>query len=345
MTMPPRSRRRSWRAISRAAARLTSRAVCSWSSSALVRLPELVGAPFQRHVLGEERLDLLRDVEIVENGHLAPIEFDDLLLLGGDDADIVADLVEHRLVVDRNLRERRVERVADDGIGAVLLAQEQRRSRRFLDVLQGRVPLVDQRTDVVFHVGVRSVHRRRADNDAEILGQHPLRDAFEPLLLVGGADLLRNEDLRRKRHQHDVAAGQRDVGRQARAFGRNGLFGHLHHDRLPHFEVGADLAALFERRFQLDSFETDAALAGLLRRHELFERRKLRPQIEVMDESVLFVSDVDERGIQTGHDLANLAQIDISHREARLTLFLVELDEHLVFGQRNGDFSRGYVDD
>ena len=64
-----------------------------------------------------------------------------------------------------------------------------------------------------------------------------------------------------------------------------------------------------------------------------------------MDESVLFVSDVDERSIQTGHDLANLAQIDISHREARLTLFLVELDEHLVFGQRNGDFSRGYVDD
>ena len=55
--------------------------------------------------------------------------------------------------------------------------------------------------------------------------------------------------------------------------------------------------------------------------------------------------DVDERGIQTGHDLAYLAQIDISHREARLTLLLIELYQHFVFSQRNRDFSRGYVDD
>ena len=53
------------------------------------------------------------------------------------------------------------------------------------------------------------------DDDPEILGEHHSRDALQAFLLVRRADLLRKEHLGRKGHQHDVAAGQRNVGGQA----------------------------------------------------------------------------------------------------------------------------------
>ena len=195
-------------------------AVCSWLSSALVAVARIdvddvhrlgvfddqVGAAAQRDVLGEERLDLLRDVEVVENGHVALVEFDDLLLLGFDLADVAADFVVHRLVVDGDLRKRAVERIADDRIGAVHLAHQLRRGRRrvLLDRRAGLAPAVDLGLDVVLDVLVLGLHGRRADDDPEILGEHRSRDALQAFLLVRRADLLRKEYLGRKGHQHDV---------------------------------------------------------------------------------------------------------------------------------------------
>ena len=63
-----------------------------------------------------------------------------------------------------------------------------------------------------------------------------------------------------------------------------------------------------------------------------------------MDECVLFVPHVDERGVEPGHYLAHLAQIDVPDGEARLALLLVELDQHLVFAQGDRDLGWIYID-
>ena len=87
-------------------------------------LDDEVSPALERNVLGEERLDLLGNIEIVEDGHAAAVELDDLLLLGLDLPDVIANLVEHGLVVDGDLRKRTVQRIADDGIGPVHLAHD-----------------------------------------------------------------------------------------------------------------------------------------------------------------------------------------------------------------------------
>ena len=64
-----------------------------------------------------------------------------------------------------------------------------------------------------------------------------------------------------------------------------------------------------------------------------------------MDKRILFVSDIDKRSIQSGHDLLDLTQIDISYGKSRFALLLVEFDQLLVLEQRNGHFVRGYIND
>ena len=304
-----------------------------------------VGAAAQRDVLGEERLDLLRDVEVVEDRDVAPVKLDDLLLLGLDQADVIADVVVHRLVVDGDLRKRAVERIADDRIGAVHLAHQLRGRRTLLDRGAGLAPAVDLRLDVVLDVLVLGLHGRRADDDPEILGEHRSRDALQAFLLVRRADLLRKEHLGRKGHQYDVAAGQRNVGGQAGPLGRNGLLGDLHHDVLPDLKIVADLARLFDGRFELHALDAHSPLAGLLRSDQLLQRGKLASQVEVVDKSVLFVPDVYEGCIEPGHYLAYFPKVDISYGKTRLALLLVEFDKHLVLTQRNGDFCRVDVND
>jgi len=182
----------------------------------------------------------------------------------------------------------------------------------------------------VLDVLVLGLHGRRADDDAEILRQHRRGNALETLLLVRRADFLRKENLRGEGNQHHVAAGQRNVGRQARTFGRNGLLGHLDHDLLPHLEVFADLPGLLDGRFEFHALDAEPAFSGLLRGDEFLQRGELRPQVEVVDKGVLFVSDVDECRVQSRHDLAHLPEVDVPHGEARLALLLVQFDEHLV---------------
>ena len=307
-------------------------------------LDNQVSAPAQRHVLGEERLDLLRNVEIVEDGDVAPIKFYEFLALRFDLTDVVLNLMVHRFVVHDDLRKGASQRIPDNGVGPVHLAHQLGRSGILANILQGLLPFVQQGADILFDIAVLGLDSRRADDNAEILRQNGGCNALEPLLLLRRADLLRQEHLRRKRHQHHVASGQRNIGRQARSLGGNRLFGHLHHNGLPHLQVGADLARLFDRRLQLHRVQADSPLAGLVTRHQLLQRRELGAQVEIVDKGILLMADIDERGVQPRHDLAHLAQINIPYGESRLALLLVELDQHLVLAQGDRNLGRVYID-
>ena len=195
----------------------------------------------------------------------------------------------------------------------------------------------------MFDILVLGLHGRRTDDDAEILGQHRRSDTFQALLLVRRTDFLRKENLRGEGNQHDVATSQRNVGRQARSLGRNGLFGHLDHDLLPHLEVFTDLPRLLDGGFELHALDPQAPFSGLLRGDEFLQRRKLRPQVEVVDKGISFVPYIDECRVQTRHDLANLPEVDIPYGESRLALLLVELDEHLILAHGDRYLGRVYV--
>ena len=87
-----------------------------------------------------------------------------------------------------------------------------------------------------------------------------------------------------------------------------------------------------------------SSLPGGQRADELVQRGELRAQIEIMDESVLLIPDVDERGVQAGHDLLDFPQVDVADGVSRLAFFLVQLDQLLVLEQGDGDLAGGYVD-
>lgn len=74
------------------------------------------------------------------------------------------------------------------------------------------------------------------------------------------------------------------------------------------------------------------------------ERGELRSEVEEVNESISLVTDIDECGIQPGHNFPNLAQVDVAHRKTAFATLLVQLHELFVFDKGDGYFGGGYVD-
>ena len=71
-----------------------------------------IGSTFIGDSPSEQRLDLLGDPEIVEDGKRSSVFLDDSLFPGSDQADIIAHVVQDILVVYINMLERGVENIA-----------------------------------------------------------------------------------------------------------------------------------------------------------------------------------------------------------------------------------------
>ena len=106
-----------------------------------------------------------------------------------------------------------------------------------------------------------------------------------------------------------------------------------------------NLTALAHRLVEAQVFELGRFFACRERADQLVQRRELGAQIEVVDEGVFLVPDIDESGVEAGHDLADFPQIDVAHGESRFAFLLVQLDELLVFEQGDGDLVGCYVYD
>ena len=75
------------------------------------------------------------------------------------------------------------------------------------------------------------------------------------------------------------------------------------------------------------------------------ERGELRSEVEIVNKSILLVTDIDKCGIQSGHNFAYLAQIDVAHRKTTLATLLVQLYELLVLNKCNGYLGGCRIDD
>ncbi len=303
-----------------------------------------VGSLFQRDVFAEKRHDLFRYVEIVENGNVAFIELDDFFLFRSDRANVFAHFFVDGLVVDANAAERTVQQIAYDGGRSVLFVEDQGGRRTVADARYDFFPAFDQRQDVVLDLFVLLSHRRGADDHAVVVRQHFRCDALEPFALFGRTDFLRNGYLVRKRDQYDVAPRERHVAGQTGPFRRDGLFGDLYQDRLSAGDESGYFPVLAHRLVEAHGFEVRDFLVVGQYVDQLLLGGELRAEIQVVDECVFFVSYVDERGVQPGHDLLDFSQIDIADGKSRFAFFLVQFDKLFVFEQGDGDFVGGYID-
>ena len=105
-----------------------------------------------------------------------------------------------------------------------------------------------------------------------------------------------------------VAPGDRQLHRQARALGLQGVLDDLHDDLLPGLEQVGDLAP--------------AAAAPALGRLDAGQHDLVDVQ-----EAVLLQADVDERGLQAGQDVVDLALVDVADDRAPAAALDVELSD------------------
>ena len=98
----------------------------------------------------------------------------------------------------------------------------------------------------------------------------------------------------------------------------------------------AVLGQLGLRRSFLEGIKVLAVALHLL--EILGIRGKLCAHIQVVQEGIALVTYIDKTSIQSRHELAHLAQIDIPHGEGHTLLLLLILCQTLVLGQGNGDF-------
>lgn len=80
---------------------------------------------FYRNHLSERTLDLPRDIELVEQRLVAVIEFHDFFLVRGNLSDVLLDFLIFFLVIDIDVRERIIEKIAENRGGLAVLCKEQ----------------------------------------------------------------------------------------------------------------------------------------------------------------------------------------------------------------------------
>src|SRR5690606_35021155 len=203
----------------------------------------------------ERLLDLLRDAEFVERVVLALVLLDALEEVGSDRLEVSGDRVVRLAALDDHLLEVFVEDIAHDLDEQIGLRVEHRGRVALLDLLLDVLPLLSEVLHVARELLLRRALRRRAYDDAGVLGQHLLEDLLETRAL-GVRQLARDAVHGSAGHVDQVAAGQRDLARQASALVAHGILRDLHEDLVTLLEGELDATRLVAR---LDRIPVDLA--------------------------------------------------------------------------------------
>ena len=232
MTMrPPRSRRRSWRAISSAASRLVLNAVVSMSPAfgrarrVDVDRDERLGvvdddgaAGRQRHLPRVRGLDLVLDLEAREERNVVLVELHAVHVGRHHVAHELLRLLEDRFGVDQELADVRMEIVADRADDEARFLVDQERAGLQLRRVLDRAPQLHQVVQVPLQLFGAAADAGRAGDDAHALRHVEAADRVAQLVALLAFDAARHAAAARiVRHQHEIAAGERDVGRERRA--------------------------------------------------------------------------------------------------------------------------------
>ena len=214
-------------------------------------------------------------------------------------------------VVDDRPLEVGGEDVAHDPHREVGLLEDERGRGRLLDALLQHLVELEQVGQLALEVGARGAVRRGADDRAaaaevELLG---LRAQARALGVVEPA---RDADALAGRRVDHVATGDRELHRQPRALGLERVLDDLHDDLLPRPEqVGDPRPGLL----------ATAALHLLdSREHDLVD----------VQEAVLVEPEVDERRLEAGQDVVDLALVDVADDRAASAALEVDLGDAIA---------------
>jgi hypothetical protein len=133
--------------------------------------------------------------------------------------------------------------VADRALGERAFLVHQRRRGRFEREVADLLPDPQQVFEIAFHFGLGAGGAGGAQDDAHSLRNlELLGDLAQLLAVVGAGDLAADAAAAGGvGHQHAIAAGQREIGRQRCALGAALLLDHLHQHDLPALDHLLDL--------------------------------------------------------------------------------------------------------
>ena len=310
-------------------------------------LDDEVGPMLVGNRLSERRLDLARNVKVVEDGQFALVSLDDVGPVGCDEFHVVAYLLEDVFIVDIDVLVGRVEEVAQQSHRAACLLCHQYGEVLGLHALaHGLLPLSYQNLHLVVQFLDALFLGDGTDNDAEALGLDALDDLFEPCPFLARLDFARHIDLVTERHQHEVATREGELAGEARSLGADGFLDNLYQYLLSQLQGVLHAAVLGQVRLSRHLAYGEEVFAVVQHTLQVFLLRvELQSQIEIMKKRVAFVADVHKAGIQARHQFTHLGQIDIAHAEGGTLAFFLVFHQTLVFRKRDGNLLGLYVDE
>ena len=246
------------------------------------------------------------------------------------------DELEHALVFLRVVDPDRLElvgqQIAQQLADEALLAVDDRRRARRLALLADLGPDRVERVEVADDVFLRPAGGGGADDDAagEAVRLAELADdAAQARALLARLDLARDADVIHRRHEHEEAAGHRDVRREAGALGAERLLDDLDEDLLAFLEQVLDLGL----RPALAVALLGAALLGgvLVALLELLELLERVDDVGDVEEAVALEAEVDEGGLHAGQHLRDPALVDVADDAARALAFDEDFGDEIVF--------------
>src|SRR5262245_18926028 len=123
------------------------------------------------------------------------------------------------------------EDVADRADDHVAFFVDAARAFALAEAADNDFPEPQQVGEVARKLFFRAVLPGRADDEAEAFGRIQLEhDVAEDAALLVVFDLARDADAAKRRHEHEVATGNADVGAEGRAFGANAFLNNLNED-------------------------------------------------------------------------------------------------------------------
>ena len=266
---------------------------------------------------GERRADLGVDAVVLEQRFLLLVAEHALDHVRRRLLQVAGDPPVRLLVVDVRVLEVLREEVARHAQRQLGLLVDERRRLRLLRLRLDRLPELLQEDEVALDVlGARALGCG-ADDDAALLHVELLQDVLQARALVV-LEPARDAEALAVRHEHDEAAGQRDLHRQPRAL------------RLHRILHGLDEDLLAAAQQILDPLAVTLAL-------ELGADDLVHVQ-----EAVPLEADLDERGLHAREDVVDDAEVDVSGDRAPLGPLEVDLGDAVVL--EDGDALLAHVD-